>query len=154
MSKNKQKIAILFHGTSSASAKAILKEGVKIPNESPDWFFGRGAYFSLKKRDARYYAEQYDQGVVLKCVMPLDKDPCKITNIEGIGTFFQWATDHCPQNMTESAEEKCYKDYLFVATDEAKARIKQGCPIVKTNTQVVVHDDNIVKKVKCAIEYR
>lgn len=54
----------IYHGTTKENAENIIKNGFKIPEESYEWFYGKGAYFSLNPENAMKYAG--DEGEILE----------------------------------------------------------------------------------------
>lgn len=69
---------------------------------------------------------------------------CWANKLEGIGTYEQYAEEHC-ENIDE---EKCFELYKNLAKLEQKQMIFDGCLVRSDGIQLVIHDENIVEVLK------
>ena len=129
----------IYHGTTENNAEEIMKNGFKIPDESDEWFYGRGAYFSLNPEKAESYGRK-----VLRAMLDIDmKNFCWINPLEGIGTYEQYAEEHC-----KSMNDECFRKYTSLAKLEQQQMLYEGCKVRSDGKQIVIHDENTLKKLR------
>lgn len=133
----------LYHGTSKANARAILRKGLKLSKTSKDLFLGRAFYFKHSAEGAKQYGD-----TVLE--VNLETKICKASKMEGIGTFEQWAEIECENGNKNCCElrSSCLKKYNTFAEGERQIRLNEGCVAVDDGTQVAIFDEKLLKKLK------
>lgn len=131
----------LYHGTSENNAQKILQNGFDLPMKSPEFFLGRGVYFSHTPEKARTYGL-----VVLET--DLNISVCRVSHMEGIGIFPQWAKVECDDVGNINCcnlDETCFQQYVEFAENERQQRLSEGCPVIDDGRQVVIFDEQILK---------
>lgn len=134
----------LYHGTSKQAAEKILAEGFRLPEESSDFFYGRGLYFKKTIRGARMYG-----AVVLE--VEIDVDPVEVPKMEAIGTFEQWAKVECQELGNEDCcrlGDECFKRYTKFAEEERQNRLREGSRVIADATQVVIFSEDMIRALK------